>query len=64
MKQTAEASASRPSSCAGRTGAANKAFFAASTRRFSEQAADLLLEIGVIRQKPDIAALADPRFVQ
>ena len=31
---------------------------------FSKEAADLLLEIGVIKQIPDLSKLADPRFVQ
>ncbi len=43
---------------------ANKAFFAGEWERFSNEAADLLLEIGVIRQKPDIKSLADTRFIQ
>ena len=28
------------------------------------EAADLLLDIGVIKQKPDMDALADTRFIQ
>ncbi|BAT58503.1 putative aliphatic sulfonates-binding protein precursor [Variibacter gotjawalensis] len=44
--------------------AANKAFFSAEHAAFSKEAADLLLEIGVIKQIPDLAKLADPRFVQ
>ncbi|KAA2242153.1 ABC transporter substrate-binding protein [Salinarimonas soli] len=44
--------------------AANKAFFAGDWEAFSNEAADLLLEIGVIRQKPDIKSLADTRFIQ
>lgn len=42
----------------------NKRFFAGPWQEFSNKAADLLLEIGLIRQKPDIASLADTRFVQ
>ncbi len=44
--------------------AANKAFFAGDFKTFSKEAADLLLEIGVIKQIPDLSKLADPRFVQ
>jgi NitT/TauT family transport system substrate-binding protein len=44
--------------------AANQAFFAGPHREFSEKAADLLLELGIIKQKPDMAALADTRFIQ
>lgn len=42
---------------------ANKTFFEGEWLEFSEAAADLLLEIGVIRQKPEIAPLADPSFI-
>ena len=44
--------------------AANKAFFAGEFNTFSKEAADLLLEIGVIKKIPDLSKLADPRFVQ
>ena len=43
---------------------ANKKFFAGEHTAFSKEAADLLLEIGVIKQIPDLSKLADPRFVQ
>lgn len=64
VKQTGEAFDKSAQFLRWQDRAANKAFFAGEIQKFSEQAADLLLEIGVIRQKPDIAALADPRFVQ
>ncbi len=44
--------------------AANKKFFSGEHAQFSKEAADLLLEIGVIKQIPDLSKLADPRFVQ
>jgi NitT/TauT family transport system substrate-binding protein len=44
--------------------AANKKFFTGEHAEFSKEAADLLLEIGVIKQLPDMTKLADPRFVQ
>lgn len=44
--------------------AANQTFFNGEWQEFSEAAADLLLEIGVIREKPEIASLADPSFIQ
>ena len=44
--------------------AANKTFFSGEHAAFSKEAADLLLEIGVIKQMPDLSKLADPRFVQ
>ena len=44
--------------------AENRQFFQSEFQKFSAEAADLLLEIGVIRQKPDMNALADTRFLQ
>jgi NitT/TauT family transport system substrate-binding protein len=43
---------------------ANKKFFAGEFQAFSKEAAALLLEIGIIKQVPDIATLADIRFLQ
>ncbi|WP_315836074.1 ABC transporter substrate-binding protein [Bradyrhizobium prioriisuperbiae] len=43
---------------------ANKKFFTGEHAAFSKEAADLLLEVGVIKQLPDMSKLADPRFVQ
>ena len=39
-------------------------FFTGEHAAFSKEAADLLLEIGIIKQIPDMSKLADPRFVQ
>src|SRR5213082_32340 len=44
--------------------AANKKFFAGELQQFSREAADLLLESGIIKQVPDLNALADTRFIQ
>jgi NitT/TauT family transport system substrate-binding protein len=44
--------------------AANRKFFAGEFQTFTKEAADLLFEIGVIKQIPDLTKLADPRFVQ
>ncbi|HEV8255623.1 MAG TPA: ABC transporter substrate-binding protein [Casimicrobiaceae bacterium] len=44
--------------------AANKKFFAGEFQQFNKEAADLLLEIGIIRQVPDLNTLADTRFIQ
>ena len=44
--------------------AANKTFFAGPHAQFSKEAADLLLEIGIIKQVPDLSKLADTRFLQ
>lgn len=43
---------------------ANKKFFSGEHAAFSKEAAELLLEVGVIKQIPDLSKLADPRFVQ
>ena len=39
----------------------NKTFFSSEFQSFSKTAADLLLQIGTIKQKPDMAQLYDPR---
>src|SRR5438105_6451801 len=44
--------------------AANRKFFEGELRQFSKEAADLLLEIGIIKQVPDLNSLADTRFIQ
>ena len=44
--------------------AANQKFFAGEHAAFSKEAAEVLLEAGIIKQLPDMGKLADPRFVQ
>ena len=44
--------------------AANQKFFAGEHAQFSKEAADLLLEIGIIKQVPDLKALADTSFIK
>ena len=44
--------------------AANQKFFAGEHAQFSKEAADLLLAVGIIKQIPDLAKLADPRFIK
>ncbi|HEY2966798.1 MAG TPA: ABC transporter permease, partial [Casimicrobiaceae bacterium] len=44
--------------------AANRRFFAGELQQFSKEAADLLLEIGIIKQVPDLNSLTDTRFIQ
>ena len=44
--------------------AANRAFFAGPHAEFSREAANLLLEIGIIKQIPDLKALADTSFIK
>jgi NitT/TauT family transport system substrate-binding protein len=43
---------------------ANAKFFAGEHAAFSKEAADLLLEIGIIKAMPDMAKLADTRFIK
>jgi NitT/TauT family transport system substrate-binding protein len=42
---------------------ANKKFFASEFEQFSNEAADLLLEIGIIKAKPDLKGIVDTRFI-
>jgi NitT/TauT family transport system substrate-binding protein len=44
--------------------AANQKFFAGEHAQFSKEAADLLLEVGIIKQIPDLKALADTQFIK
>ncbi len=41
----------------------NKKFFSGEWQAFNAKAADVLLEVGLIRAKPDFASLIDTRFV-
>ena len=43
---------------------ANQKFFAGEHAQFSKEAAELLLEVGIIRQVPDLSKLADTRFLK
>jgi NitT/TauT family transport system substrate-binding protein len=42
----------------------NQKFFAGDFQAFSKEAADLLLEIGVIKEIPDLTKIVDTRFIQ
>jgi len=44
--------------------AANQKFFAGEHAQFSKEAADLLLELGIIKAVPDMNALVDTRFIK
>jgi NitT/TauT family transport system substrate-binding protein len=43
---------------------ANKKFFAAEFQSFNKEAADLLLELGIIKAIPDLGKIVDTRFIQ
>jgi NitT/TauT family transport system substrate-binding protein len=64
VNQTAEQFGASASHLRWQDREANKAFFADEFHTFSAAAADLLLEIGVIRQKPDIDDIVDPSFIE
>ena len=64
VKQSAEAFEASQKYLRWQDKAANQAFFAGEHAVFSKEAADLLLEAGIIRQLPDMSKLADPRFIQ
>ncbi|MEH2472748.1 NitT/TauT family transport system substrate-binding protein [Nitrobacteraceae bacterium AZCC 2161] len=42
----------------------NKKFFAGDFQAFSKEAAELLLEIGIIKEIPDLTKIVDTRFIQ
>jgi len=44
--------------------AANQKFFAGELQAFSKEAADLLMEVGIIKQIPDIAGIVDTSFIK
>jgi len=44
--------------------AANQKFFGGDLQAFSKEAADLLLEIGVIKQVPDLTTIVDASFIK
>jgi NitT/TauT family transport system substrate-binding protein len=64
VKQTAEQFAQSSKYLRWQDRAGNKAFFAAEHARFSAEAAELLLELGIIKSKPDISTLTDTRYIQ
>lgn len=64
VKQTGEQFAKSASYLRWQDKAANQKFFSDEIFRFSEEAAALLLEVGIIKQKPDIKGIVDARFIQ
>jgi NitT/TauT family transport system substrate-binding protein len=64
VKQSAEAFESSQKYLRWQDRAANQKFFAGEHVQFSKEAADLLLEAGIIRQVPDLTKLADTRFLK
>jgi NitT/TauT family transport system substrate-binding protein len=64
VKQSAEAFEASQKYLRWQDKAANQKFFAGEHAQFSKEAADLLLEVGIIKQLPDMSKLADTRFIQ
>jgi NitT/TauT family transport system substrate-binding protein len=64
VKQTGEQFAASSKYLRWQDRAANRKFFAEEHGKFSDEAADLLLELGIIKAKPDMKTLADTRFIQ
>jgi NitT/TauT family transport system substrate-binding protein len=64
VKQTGEAFGNSAKYLRWQDREANRKFFASEFEQFSNEAADLLLEIGIIKQKPDVKAIVDTRFIQ
>ena len=63
VKQTGEQFAASAKFLRWQDRAANKAFFDGPIQEFSAKAAELLLELGIIRSKPDIETIIDTRFI-
>src|SRR6267154_1932377 len=64
VKQTGEAFGKSAAYLRWQDKDANKKFFTGDFNTFSKEAADLLLEIGIIKAIPDLSKLADPKYVQ
>ncbi|MBL8378747.1 MAG: ABC transporter substrate-binding protein [Burkholderiales bacterium] len=64
VKQTGEAFETSQKYLRWQDKAANQKFFAGGEHAaFSKEAAELMLEAGIIKQLPDMSKLADPRFI-
>ena len=64
VKQTGEAFEKSQAYLRWQDRAANQKFFAGEHAAFSKEAADLLLEVGVIKAIPDLSKLADTQFIK
>jgi NitT/TauT family transport system substrate-binding protein len=64
VKQTGEAFEKSQAFLRWQDKAANQKFFAGEHAAFSKEAADLLLEAGIIKQIPDLTKLTDTRFIK
>ena len=64
VKQTGEAFETSSKYLRWQDRAANAKFFAGEHAAFSKEAADLLLEVGIIKSLPDMGKLADTQFLK
>jgi len=64
VKQTADQFEKSQSFLRWQDRAANQKFFAGEHAAFSKEAADLLLEAGIIKQIPDLTKLANTSFIK
>ena len=64
VKQPGEAFAKSAAYLRWQDRAANQKFFAGEHAQFSKEAADLLLEVGILKTLPDMSKLADTRFLK
>jgi len=64
VKQTAEAFEASQKYLRWQDREANQKFFAGEHAQFTKEAADLLLEVGIIKAIPDLSKLADTRFLK
>lgn len=64
VKQTGEAFEASSKYLRWQDRAANQKFFAGEHAAFSKEAADLLMEAGIIKSLPDMGKLADTRFLK
>ena len=64
VKQTAEAFGKSASYLRWQDKAANQKFFAGELQAFSKEAAELLMEVGIIKSIPPIEGIIDTRFIQ
>ncbi len=64
VKQTGEAFEASQKYLRWQDRQANQAFFAGEHAQFTKEAADLLLEIGILKAMPDLSKLADTRFLK
>jgi len=64
VKQTGEQFAGSSKYLRWQDKAANQKFFTGEFQQFSREAGDLLLEMGIIKQMPDLAAIVDTSFIK